>query len=119
MQKKSLNKKKSGSTSPPQSGKRDSKLVQARAALYLHPRPLKGAIRVTGSRRRQIKNGAVPCAMSGKRDSKLVQARAPLYLHPRPLKGAIRVTGQKGLERRSRSRITFENKYLYNSATLY
>ena len=68
MQKKSLNRK-SGSTSPPQSGKRDSKLVQARAALYLHPRPLKGAIRVTGSRRRQIKNGAADCAMSGKRDS--------------------------------------------------
>ena len=53
--KKIFKQKKSGSTSPPQSGKRDSKLVQARAALYLHPRPLKGAIRVTGSRRRQIK----------------------------------------------------------------
>ena len=34
------------------SGKRDSKLVQARVdvTFYLHPQPLKGASRVTGSR---------------------------------------------------------------------
>ena len=34
------------------SGKRDSKLVQARVGVtfYLHPQPLKGAMRVTGSR---------------------------------------------------------------------
>ena len=56
------------------SGKRDSKLVQARVdvTFYLHPQPLKGAMRVTGSRHTK-KHAEQTCPalhpLSGKRDS--------------------------------------------------